>query len=182
MAEGGDQPDAIRALEGRRRARIIMQRLRHDIHSRLRPNYGVAATVNLYFEENLCYRLSHQVMEDTGENNTDRSSELILVADRRQIVHEHARNLDHFMLCHERDLLRSQYWEDNQYNYLYVAMGEISTPGWLRVPDIKFCRDPRASRLEYQEIPTMVSTRIIHAYLHVWNDILESIVMVIYFP
>ncbi len=88
----------------------------------------------------------------------DNRSGTIMVADRDALVHEHSRNLDFFMSCHERELFSSHYWSDHRYNYLYVSMGEATVPGLLRIPDIRFCQNPRAARLEFQEIPDMVST------------------------
>ena len=61
MAEGGERPEAIRAIEARRGSRIMVGHLRHDIHARLHPSHGVAATVNLYFEENLCHKITHGI-------------------------------------------------------------------------------------------------------------------------
>ncbi len=159
MAERDNRPNPIRAIEERRGTGVIVGHLSHNVHCRLRPNYGVAGTISLFFEENLCYRLSHQVTEDAEVTPGDNRTGTILVADRNAMVHEHSRNLDHFMTCHERVLHSSHYWSDDRYNYLYVAMGGAAIPGLLRVPDIRFCQDPRAARLEFHEIPSMVSTQ-----------------------
>ena len=61
MAEGGQRPEAVRAIEVRRGSRIVLGHLRQDIHARLGPSHGVAATVNMYFEENLCHKITHEI-------------------------------------------------------------------------------------------------------------------------